>query len=162
MDLLEGLKTSLAEAVSGALRGRGIDLDPDSIDINDRTQKSFGDLSTPSVIKAAAFKGLNPREVGEGVAASLGEVDMVERVEAVNGYLNFFLDWDAFAPRLLQNIISSGPDFDRAPGSGGKLVLEHTSVNPTGPINIARSRNSIIGDSLSRILGYRGWEVSRH
>lgn len=160
VDLLTELKRSLSEAVSEALRIRGMDLDPGAIDVRDRVQKGFGDLSTPSVIKAAASEGLDPREVGEGVA-SLVRIEMVDRVEAVNGYLNFYLDWDAFLPQLIEDIISSGREFGRA-GYRGKLVLEHTSVNPTGPIGIHRSRNSIIGDSLCRIMEYSGWKVVRH
>ncbi|MCM8789196.1 MAG: arginine--tRNA ligase [Candidatus Omnitrophica bacterium] len=42
------------------------------------------------------------------------------------------------------------------------VIVEHTSVNPVHPIHIGQARNSILGDSLSRILKARGHRVFRH
>src|SRR5439155_6676570 len=41
-----------------------------------------------------------------------------------------------------------------------RVLLEHTSVNPTGPIHVGRARNPIIGDSLARILRKAGFPLS--
>jgi len=40
-----------------------------------------------------------------------------------------------------------------------KIILEHTSANPNGPLHIGHIRNSILGDSLSRILSNSGCTV---
>ena len=161
MDPLTDLKRSLAEKISSSLGKEGISVAPTSFEITDRTQKAFGDLSTPVVIKTAASLGLNPIKTAEKITTSMGPVHMIDRVQAVRGYLNFFIDWDTFGPRVVQDILDAGDNFGRPDGSPGTLLLEHTSINPTGPINIARSRNSIIGDALSRIYEYMGWKVRR-
>ncbi len=43
---------------------------------------------------------------------------------------------------------------------GQKILIEHTSANPTGPLHIGRARNSIIGDTLARIYKRLGNDVS--
>ena len=45
------------------------------------------------------------------------------------------------------------PEYDE------KIVLEHTSANPNGPLHIGHIRNSIFGDSLSRLLKLAGRDV---
>ena len=41
----------------------------------------------------------------------------------------------------------------------GKIILEHTSANPDGPLHIGHIRNSVIGDTLARILKRAGYDV---
>jgi len=161
MDPLTQVKTSLADSISQSLRKEGMDVPPGSFEISDRTQKAFGDLSTPIVIKAASSAGRDPAKTAEKVAASLAGLEMIQKAEAVRGYLNFFIEWDRFGPGVISDILRSGENFGRPESSPGTLMLEHTSVNPTGPLNIARSRNSLVGDSLSRIYAYVGWKVRR-
>ncbi|MBW9223380.1 arginine--tRNA ligase, partial [Methanothermococcus sp. SCGC AD-155-E23] len=43
-----------------------------------------------------------------------------------------------------------------------KVILEHTSANPNGPLHIGHGRNAIIGDSLKRILEFIGYDVETH
>jgi len=161
MDPLTQIKTSLADSISQSLRKEGMEVRPGSFEISDRTQKAFGDLSTPIVIKAASSAGKDPAKTAEKVAASLAKLEMIRKAEAVKGYLNFFIDWDRFGPDVISDILRSSGNFGRPDRSPGTLVLEHTSVNPTGPLNIARSRNSLVGDSLSRVFAYMGWKVRR-
>ncbi len=162
MDPLSRLKTDLVERMAEALANEGIEVSPDSIEISDRNRKAFGDLSSPAVIKEASSRGMDPITLAEGIAERLGHPPMIERTEAMKGYINFFVDWDRFGPEAIGNILDRGTSYGRPEGSRGILVLEHTSVNPTGPLNIARSRNSIIGDALARIFAHLGWDVRRH
>jgi arginyl-tRNA synthetase len=162
MDPLSSLKMELAGRISGALSKEGVEVDPASIEISERNRKSFGDLSSPIVIKEASSRGLDPAALAESVAAEIAKPPMIERTEALRGYINFFVDWDRFGPHVIGNILGRGSDYGRPEGKRGALVLEHTSVNPTGPLNIARSRNSIIGDALARTFSHLGWDVRRH
>ncbi len=51
--------------------------------------------------------------------------------------------------------------YGRARRLGKKVIVEHSSANPTGPIHVGRARNSIIGDTLARLLDWAGYEVTR-
>ncbi|EQD27696.1 Arginyl-tRNA synthetase, class Ic, core domain protein [mine drainage metagenome] len=41
-----------------------------------------------------------------------------------------------------------------------RVCVEHTSINPTGPIHVGRVRNSIIGDSISKLFKRYGYRVT--
>ena len=82
----------------------------------------------------------------------------VREARAEKGYINFYLDYSAFALPLLREIKARGGDY----GGGearGKIVLEHTSANPDGPLHIGHGRNAIIGDTLARVMRFAGHEV---
>jgi arginyl-tRNA synthetase len=43
-----------------------------------------------------------------------------------------------------------------------KVIVEHTSANPTHPMHIGTARNPILGDNLARLLKSRGHTVYTH
>lgn len=104
-------------------------------------------------------RGISADEVYSKVKAAFGSSDFIENLEATGGYINFTLK----APRLIgaihKEIESTGryPDIFQDPE---RVSVEHTSTNPTGPIHIGRIRNSIIGDSLSRLVSRYGYRVT--
>ena len=44
--------------------------------------------------------------------------------------------------------------------NGIKIIVEHTSANPNGPLHVGRARNPIIGDTIARILKFGGYDVT--
>ena len=104
-------------------------------------------------------RGLSPEAVYSKVKEILGASDFIEKIESVGGYVNF-----TFKPSKLMDAIwkemegtSQYPDTFQDPE---RVSVEHTSTNPTGPIHIGRIRNSIIGDSLARLLARYGYRVT--
>ena len=82
-------------------------------------------------------------------------------LEAAGGYVNFLVDPGAFAHAVLSAVTSMGDGYGRSPPKPTRILLEHTSVNPTGPIHVGRGRNPIYGDSLGRVLSMAGYPVTR-
>jgi arginyl-tRNA synthetase len=82
-------------------------------------------------------------------------------LEASGGYVNFVVDPAGFAEAVLSSVGSMGQAYGRSPAKTTRILLEHTSVNPTGPIHVGRGRNPIYGDSLARILSMAGYPVTR-
>ncbi len=76
------------------------------------------------------------------------------------GYDNFYLDYAKFAPDVLKKVMKEKKDYGRGENKG-KVIVEHTSANPDGPLHIGHGRNAIIGDSIARILAFSGYAVSR-
>lgn len=79
----------------------------------------------------------------------------ISRVEADGPYVNFYADWDALAPFLINEIKSLGGDFGKGIEKK-KILIEHTSANPDGPLHLGHFRNTVIGDSIARILKFSG------
>ncbi len=60
----------------------------------------------------------------------------------------------------LKDVLEMKDRYGSLPDKGLKVIVEHTSTNPTGPIHVGRARNPIIGDTLARILDMCGYDVS--
>ena len=73
---------------------------------------------------------------------------------APNGYLNFFLE----RPRLPARPAST-PAPRRRGRALGKAIVEHTAINPNKAAHIGHLRNSALGDTLVRVLRFRGIPV---
>src|SRR5687767_3525116 len=116
--------------------------------------RGLGDLGTPVAFELARRLRKAPRAIAQEIAGAFGTVDGVREVAAApNGYLNFFLDRPAF---LLDRLSTSQPP--ARPGVG-KAIVEHTAINPNKAAHIGHLRNSALGDTLVRVLRFRGIPV---
>lgn len=116
----------------------------------------LGDLASTISFTLAKKLRKSPNLISEELASIIEVPEIFEKVEAVGPYVNFFIDYDAFSKALLNKI---DEDYGQLPKVDEKIVLEHTSANPNGPLHIGHVRNSIFGDSLSRLLKLAGREV---
>ena len=132
--------------------------------------RELGDLATPVAFELARRLRKAPRAIAQELAAALGAIDGVARVEATpNGYLNLYLDRVAFVEGLEKgdgNLFPSAsaekgsrPLF---PGTGlhsAKTIVEHTAINPNKAAHIGHVRNAALGDTLVRVQRFRGVPV---
>jgi arginyl-tRNA synthetase len=117
--------------------------------------RELGDLGTPLAFELARRLRKAPRTIAQEVAGAFGTVKGVARVAAApNGYLNFFLERPAF---LLDRLTGEAPQRNRA--GEGKAIVEHTAINPNKAAHIGHLRNSALGDTLVRVLRFRGVPV---
>ncbi|MBI2189527.1 MAG: arginine--tRNA ligase [Acidobacteria bacterium] len=114
----------------------------------------LGDLGTPVAFELARRLKKAPRVIAQEIAGAFGTLEGVDRVAAApNGYLNFFLERRGFLIdrlRTAQAPTQSGP---------GKAIVEHTAINPNKAAHIGHLRNSALGDTLVRVLRFRGVPV---
>src|SRR5687767_14199245 len=96
--------------------------------------RTLGDLATPVAFELARRLRKAPRAIAQELAASVGTIDGIARVDAApNGYLNVYLDRVAF----VEKIVPSGSD----PRTGigirpQKTIVEHTAINPNKAAHI--------------------------
>jgi arginyl-tRNA synthetase len=127
-----------------------------SIPIESPPNRTLGDLGSPVAFDLARRLRKAPRQIAQEIAAAFGVVEGISRVEAApNGYLNVFLDREAFLLARLGVV----PGLPAAPGRGGKAIVEHTAINPNKAAHIGHVRNSCLGDTLGRVLRFRGTPV---
>lgn len=126
---------------------------------------TLGDLATPVAFEVAkrrkALTGEKqaPREIAQALAAGLQTAlpDFARIEVAGAGYVNFFLNR---AETLLRAL--AAPVGVHAPRFRGKVIVEHTSVNPNKAAHIGHLRNAVLGDALVRILRATGETVEVH
>lgn len=117
----------------------------------------YCDFTSTLAFKLAKKEKRNPKVIAEEISEKISKnLDDYVEVKAVNGYLNFYLT-DKFYAENLQKIL-----YFKFNKSNEKIILEHTSVNPSGPIHIGRIRNAIIGDCIGRILKFCNYETEIH
>jgi len=122
------------------------------------TVPRFGDLSTNVCFQLAKTFRKPPFEIAEMLAPKIKPTGLISDVQAEAGYINFYIKYPVFAKDLLDSVTS---DFGRG-AAGEKVVVEHTSANPDGPLHIGHLRNAVIGDTLARILRFAGYDVEVH
>ncbi len=120
--------------------------------------RALGDLATPVAFELARRLRKAPRAIAQELAAALGPIAGIGRVEAApNGYLNVYLDRVAFVRPLGS---ATGTRHDAPPGAKpGKMIVEHTAINPNKAAHIGHLRNSALGDTLVRVQRFRGVPV---
>jgi arginyl-tRNA synthetase len=115
--------------------------------------RDLGDLGTPVAFELARRLRKAPRTIAQEIATACGAVPLIRRVAAApNGYLNFFLEREAFLLGRLGRPTAS-------PDRPGKAIVEHTAINPNKAAHIGHMRNAALGDTLVRALRFRGTRV---
>src|SRR6185295_299754 len=119
----------------------------------------MGDMALPLAMELARKLRRPPRQIAEEIAAALRSLAGVARVEAAGaGYVNLFLDRAAFATRLSSTRGHSEQREESAFAvrAGGKIIVEHTNINPNKAAHIGHLRNAALGDTFVRLLRASG------
>lgn len=119
----------------------------------------FGELSTNISFQLTKHFKKSPNDIAVFLLSTMKPTGLVKDIKAVNGYLNFYMDHERLAELLLGGVDA---DFGRGEDRGERIILEHTSANPDGPLHIGHLRNAVIGDTLARILRFSGYDVEVH
>lgn len=78
----------------------------------------------------------------------------------VNGYLNIRLDYSTIISTLLEDFLRGNYKTKLySIGQGKTIIVEHTSANPVHPLHIGSGRNSVVGDTFSRLSRKLGFNV---
>lgn len=124
---------------------------------------SHGDFSCNAAMASAKALRNNPRAIGQMIAdAAVLDGTVLEKIEVAGpGFLNFFIS-PLWFNETVGEVISSGSDYGKTElGKGKRVLVEFVSANPTGPMHIGNARGGALGDSLSSVLQFAGYEVER-
>lgn len=124
---------------------------------------SHGDFSCNAAMASAKALRNNPRAIGQMIAdAAVLDGTVFEKIEVAGpGFLNFFIS-PLWFNETVGEVISSGSDYGKTElGNGKRVLVEFVSANPTGPMHIGNARGGALGDSLSSVLQFAGYEVER-
>ena len=105
----------------------------------------IADLAFPCFSLSKIVKK-NPLEIAEEIARNIETKKWIERVKAINGYVNFFINMNKMAMETVKAIMEMRDDYGSLEDKKIKVIVEHTSANPNGPLHVGRARNPIIGE----------------
>jgi len=147
------LEHRLAQHVRDFLR-REYALESQQIIVEEPPRVEFGEYALPIAFELAKKLRKAPRKIAEEIVAGIGAVDGFEKFEVAGaGYINARLKRGEFAAALASG---KRPTHDVP---SGKVLVEHSSINPNKAAHIGHLRNAILGDTFVRLLRFAEREV---
>jgi arginyl-tRNA synthetase len=147
------------EAVEAAIRAAvsecfGIEL-PEVV-LEKPPRPELGDLATTAAFDLARSLKRAPRSIAQELAPKIPLPPGVAAIHVEGGgYLNFDLDRGRFVRAFFERLETPRA----APARPGKVIVEHTNINPNKAAHIGHLRNAILGDTLVRCLRHSGRQV---
>ena len=155
------MKEYLTTEINSALKKIGID--SADLQFDKPKEEKFGDLSANIAMMLAKELKLPPRKIAQDILDNL-QIDpaKISKVEIAGaGFLNFFIS-DNYYRDVLPEIMEAGNDYGRSDLNKGRTAnLEWISANPTGPLHTGHGRAACLGKSISNLLEWTGYKVTR-
>jgi len=150
--VFHSIEKQVASAFHAHIQARyGVDL---PVSIEQPRQSDFGEIAVPAAFQLAKQLRQAPKKIAAELVDEIGQIAGVASMEvAGNGYINIRLDRGAYGASLL----SVGGD--AAANGGGKIIVEHTNINPNKAAHIGHLRNATLGDTFVRMLRAVGKQV---
>ncbi len=147
-------KDEVSSILSNAVASAGFETDDTSLN-----ESPHADISSSVAFKLAPKYRRSPKDICEVIYNNIKipPDSYIERAETAGPYINFFVS-RIFLNETTLRVLLDRENFGNL-GYKGKVILEHTSANPDGPLHIGHIRNSVIGDTLARILKRAGYDV---
>jgi arginyl-tRNA synthetase len=147
------LERRLVEHLREFLR-RAYDLEIANIVVEQPPKIEFGEYALPLAFELAKKLRKAPRKIAEEIVAGVGAIPGFEKFEVAGaGYINV---------RVSRAELAAALAADRSPAAAvgtGKVLVEHSSINPNKAAHIGHLRNAILGDTFVRLLRFAGREV---
>ena len=129
--------------------------------VNVNNQEGFGDYSSNIALKLAKILKKAPIEIAENIAIHTNASESVFTLSASQpGFVNFHISNDYYL-KILKQIINESENFGKKKKLNKSANVEFVSSNPTGPLTVGHGRQAILGDMVSNILTWNGYNVTR-
>jgi len=151
--LYRHLERRLAQQIREYLR-RSYGLDLQKIVIEQPPRIELGEYGLPLAFELAKKLRKPPRKIAEEIVAGIGPIDDFDKLELAGaGYINARVKREQLASAL------AADERPKADVPSGKVLVEHSSINPNKAAHIGHLRNAILGDTFVRLLRFAGREV---
>ncbi|GFO97857.1 arginyl-trNA synthetase [groundwater metagenome] len=147
-------KDEVSSVLTKALTDAGFEADDPVLD-----ESPHADISSSVAFRLAPKYKKSPNQICEAICKHVKILpdSYIDRAETAGPYINFFAS-RAYLNETVLRVLLDRENFGNL-NNTGKVILEHTSANPDGPLHIGHIRNSVIGDTLARILKRAGYDV---
>lgn len=137
-------------------------LDLTAVAVEPPRDPAHGDMATNAAMVLAKPAGLQPRAIAEALASKLSADPRISLAEVAGpGFLNLRLALPVWQ-RVVKDALQAGGTYGKsALGQGQRVNVEFVSANPTGPMHVGHVRGAVVGDALSNLLAFAGWDVTR-
>ena len=160
--MMKKFKLYLIENISSTLTS--LSLPNVDFNLTQPKKKEFGDLSSNLPLLIGSKQKTKPLDIGRLISENLKEKKL-KYIFDINvtapGFLNFKIA-PIFFQKQLDFILKEDKGFGKGSiGFGKSANVEFVSANPTGPLTVGHGRNAVLGDTISKILEWQSFDVTR-
>jgi arginyl-tRNA synthetase len=164
MNLFAEIRTLVVDAL-GQMEADGqlpAGLDLSAVAVEPPRDPAHGDMATNAAMLLAKPAGMQPRAIADALALRLAKDARITSAEVAGpGFLNLRLAASLWQ-RVVKDALQAGGAFGKSElGQGQRVNVEFVSANPTGPMHVGHVRGAVVGDALSNLLAFAGWNVTR-
>ena len=153
------LKKLLNDFLQDYLKQNEIEFSEWSINVNN--QEGFGDYSSNIALKLAKILKKTPIDIAKNIINHPNVSANIFTLSASQpGFVNFHISNDYYL-KILNQIINESENFGKKKKLNKSANVEFVSSNPTGPLTVGHGRQAILGDMVSNILTWNGYDVTR-
>ena len=153
---MKEFKTLISEKIDNLLAARGVEFSSAEL-LEHPADPKNGDISFPCFRLAKLLRKAPPL-IANDLANELSADSAFEKVEAVNGYLNFFVSKKYFAEKLRE--INADPNFgSTGSGQGKTICLDFSSPNIAKRFHLGHVGTTVIGNALRNMFDFEGYKT---
>ncbi|KAA0955693.1 arginine--tRNA ligase [Sporosarcina sp. ANT_H38] len=155
------VKTALRQAVIEA--GLAEETAIPDIMLETPNNKDNGDYATNIAMQLTKLAKKPPRAIAEAILEKLNtDGTSIDSIEIAGpGFINIRLKTD-YLGDIVKTVLEQGENYGRSNfGNNQKVQVEFVSANPTGDLHLGHARGASLGDSLSNVLDFAGYDVAR-
>ncbi|UNE55202.1 arginine--tRNA ligase [Bartonella machadoae] len=164
MNVFKNFENKIKKSLElSAIKGKnGEVLDLSKITVDPPRDSSHGHLSTNAAMVLAKPIGLNPRVLAEKIIELLQNDPSIDSIDVAGpGFINITLT-KPFWQDAIKSMLELGTSYGRVPiGQGKRINVEYVSANPTGPMHVGHCRGAVVGDVLSNLLQFVGYDITK-
>ncbi|MFA5999765.1 MAG: arginine--tRNA ligase [Candidatus Paceibacterota bacterium] len=151
------MQDKIKNLINDALKNLGIE--ENNFVVEHPEDLKNGDYSTNVAMVCAKKLKMNPKDLAQKITNELSlERAVLSKVEAVGGFINFYLSQEFFVSSI-EKIIKNPKFGENTNLAGKKFFIEHTQPNPFKEFHIGHLMNNAIGEAMVRIVKDSGAEV---
>ncbi len=160
--MAQDVKTQLTALLQQALSSVAPGASDTPIHLERPRDPTHGDFATNLAMQLAKALKKSPRDIAQQLLNELPPSTLVAKADVAGaGFINFTLDSGA-KTGIVKAVLSEAGNFGRSTlGGAQKVQVEFVSANPTGPLHVGHGRGAAYGASLSSLLSFAGWDVTR-
>ena len=157
---MEENKNEIAKCIYDALDNENITLEEIKNKIETPKDKQNGDFAYPCFNLAKVLRN-SPVNIANTIKENIKLSNKISKVEAVNGFLNFYLNSENIVNDVLENILEKKEEYGSSnEGNGINIIVEYSSPNIAKPFHLGHFRNTVLGKALYDLYEILGYNVT--